>query len=350
MILIIGAGLSGLVTAYRLKNKGIPFKILEARSRIGGRINTVVTFENTLVEMGATWFNEQHKHLIALLEEFEIPLFEQFMNDAVFFQRSPTSPTETIQIPSESPSYRISGGTSNLIDILYQKLDANDVLLNQTVTEIKWNNNTFQVIAKETFEAKKVVLAIPPKLWAKRISFEPSLPDNLIKIANQTHTWMEDSIKIALTYNQPFWELENIPSSLFSNVGPITEFYDHCDYKREKFALCGFINSYFKKLTEAERRELVLTQITSVFGHKALEFTDYQECIWSEEEFTFEATEEFLYPHQNNGNPVFRKSYFGDNLLISSSEVALETPGYMDGAVQIGNATAEKTIKSFQQN
>ncbi|MBC7418283.1 MAG: NAD(P)-binding protein [Pedobacter sp.] len=32
MILIIGAGLSGLLTAYRLKRAGIPFKIIEARS------------------------------------------------------------------------------------------------------------------------------------------------------------------------------------------------------------------------------------------------------------------------------------------------------------------------------
>ncbi|MGC1631835.1 MAG: FAD-dependent oxidoreductase [Gelidibacter sp.] len=31
-------GLSGLLTACRLKNEGIPLKILEARSRIGGRI------------------------------------------------------------------------------------------------------------------------------------------------------------------------------------------------------------------------------------------------------------------------------------------------------------------------
>ena len=41
MIIIVGAGLSGLLTGYLLKKEGIPFKILEARNRIGGRINTV---------------------------------------------------------------------------------------------------------------------------------------------------------------------------------------------------------------------------------------------------------------------------------------------------------------------
>ncbi|MCJ7758751.1 MAG: FAD-dependent oxidoreductase, partial [Gillisia sp.] len=72
MIIIIGAGLSGLLTAYRLKKEGIPFKILEARNRIGGRINTVYGTDNTPVEMGATWFGSEHKHLRALLEELGI--------------------------------------------------------------------------------------------------------------------------------------------------------------------------------------------------------------------------------------------------------------------------------------
>ncbi|MBZ9731682.1 FAD-dependent oxidoreductase, partial [Salegentibacter sp. JZCK2] len=41
-VVIIGAGLSGLVAAYRLKKAGVAIKILEARDRAGGRINTVL--------------------------------------------------------------------------------------------------------------------------------------------------------------------------------------------------------------------------------------------------------------------------------------------------------------------
>ena len=84
MILIIGAGLSGLLTAYRLKSAGIPFKILEARSRIGGRINTIKNDSGASVEMGATWFNDAHQSLIDLLKEFDLNYFEQFMDGSVF--------------------------------------------------------------------------------------------------------------------------------------------------------------------------------------------------------------------------------------------------------------------------
>lgn len=235
MVLIIGAGLSGLLTAYRLKQAGIPFKVLEARDRIGGRINTVLGANKTPTEMGATWFNEQHYNLVALLQELGIGAFEQYMDDSVFYQREANSPAEKIQIPKQSPSYRIYGGTSNLINTLYQKLAQDEVLLNQAVTSIKFKDDKFQVIANQTFEADKVILAIPPKLWAKKIQFLPALPEDLTTIAKQTHTWMEDSIKVALSYDSPFWQEEKIPSTLFSNVGPITEFYDHCNYEKSKF-------------------------------------------------------------------------------------------------------------------
>ena len=80
MVVIVGAGLSGLLIGYRLKSLGIPFQILEARGRVGGRIYTRLSTNATPVEMGATWFGDQHVHLKKLLEELGIGYFEQYMN------------------------------------------------------------------------------------------------------------------------------------------------------------------------------------------------------------------------------------------------------------------------------
>lgn len=350
MILIVGAGLSGLLTAFRLKQQGIPFKVLEARNRIGGRINTIYGFDDTPVEMGATWFGNQHKNLIALLDELDLEVFEQYMEGTAFFQPFSTSPAQSIQIPDQAPSYRIAGGTAALTNALYQKLDRNDVLLNQSVTEIKFHKNTVQVFANETFEGNRVVLSLPPKLWAKKILFDPKIPNNLISTAVQTHTWMEDSIKVALIYDQPFWEQENLSGTLFSNTGPITEFYDHCNDERTTYALCGFVNSSFKALTYDERRNQVINQLTNVFGEKAGAFVAYEECIWSDEENTFVASDSTLYPHQNNGNPIFGEAYFDGKLLISSAESSPQSPGYMDGAVYAAEITAKKIITAVATN
>jgi monoamine oxidase len=59
-VIIIGAGLSGLSTAYQLKKAGINFKIIEAQDRIGGRIETIYGQDDTPMEMGATWFGKEH--------------------------------------------------------------------------------------------------------------------------------------------------------------------------------------------------------------------------------------------------------------------------------------------------
>lgn len=342
MIIIVGAGLSGLLTGYLLKKEGIPFKILDARNRVGGRINTLYKTNNAPIEMGATWFTNEHTSLIKLLDELEITYFEQRMSSTVFYQQTANSPAQLVQIPSQSPSFRIAGGTSNLIQSLLSRLDKEDIILNQSVKSIQVNQDLVTVTSEETYTAEMAVLAIPPKLWAHNIVFDPILPPDVIATAKQTHTWMEDSIKIGVTYDQPFWDQANLSSTLFSNAGPITEFYDHSDHKKTKYALCGFMDTSLKTLSGNDRREKVIHQLISVFGPKAEAFTSYEECIWSKEKYTFQKSEDFILPHQNNGNPIYNTPFFNNKLLISSSETAHVFPGYMEGAVNSAIITFQK--------
>lgn len=344
MIIIVGVGLSGLLTAYLLKKEGIPFKILESRNRVGGRINTIYRKEEAPIEMGATWFTNQHVNLIALLEDLGIEKFEQFMDANVFYEPNSNFPAQIVEIPKSAPSYRISGGTSTLINKLLENINSADLFLNETVSQISFKENVVSKKAEKVFEADAVVLALPPNLWANRITFEPEIPENLKEIALQTHTWMEDSIKVALTFEKPFWKEENLPRTLFSNVGPVVEFYDQSDAENSKFALCGFINSAFKNLSKTERKELVLKQLKTIFGSRISEFLNYEECVWSEEIHTFQDSEHSLFPHQNNGNPIFRNSYFDERLIISGSETSSRFPGYMEGAVISAKESVRKIL------
>lgn len=82
-ITILGAGLSGLLTAYYLQNKGFDIEIVEARDRVGGRIHTIKD-TNTQIEMGATWFNEAHTNFRNLLSGFNLDYYEQFMTGTSF--------------------------------------------------------------------------------------------------------------------------------------------------------------------------------------------------------------------------------------------------------------------------
>jgi len=157
---------------------------------------------------------------------------------------------------------------------------------------------------------------------------------------------MEDYIKIALTYAQPFWEEMDLPGMLFSNTGPITELYDHNNHERSKYALCSFIDSSLKNLTYSDRRKYVINQLKNVFGVKAEEFTNYEECLWSNEENTFETSDTFLLPHQNNGNPIYNKALLNDKILIYITEASSEFPRYMEGAVHSAHIIAKKITKA----
>ncbi len=59
---------------------------MEARNRVGGRINTLYGSNKAPVEMGATWFTKQHKALFEILDELNIEYFEQKMDSKVFYE------------------------------------------------------------------------------------------------------------------------------------------------------------------------------------------------------------------------------------------------------------------------
>ena len=341
-ILILGAGLSGLVIGYRLKKAGIPFLILEARDRIGGRIHTKESEDQAPVDMGATWLGNQHRNLMELIEELDVKYFSQYMEGISFFQPLSTSPAQEINLPFQPPSYRISGGSSFLINSLKKYIGIENILLNETIKSIEFLEKSILVKGENEHKCSKVVLALPPKLWSNNIKFNPPLPFELENTALTTQTWMEEAIKVAITYKKPFWRINNQSGTLFSNNGPITELYDHCNAEENKYALCGFINSDYRKLNYDQRKKLSIHHLADVFGYEANEYTEYNELIWKNERHTSTTNPESLYPHQNNGNSIYRKSYFKNRLFISSSEASEIHSGFMEGAVSSANFVFER--------
>lgn len=49
-VVVVGAGLTGLTTAYQLRKAGIDVRVLESNPRSGGRIQTVAFPDGTRVE------------------------------------------------------------------------------------------------------------------------------------------------------------------------------------------------------------------------------------------------------------------------------------------------------------
>jgi len=56
-VVVVGAGVAGLAAARRLRARGKEVVILEARSRIGGRVHTVQGWPGVPLDLGASWIH-----------------------------------------------------------------------------------------------------------------------------------------------------------------------------------------------------------------------------------------------------------------------------------------------------
>jgi monoamine oxidase len=73
-VIIVGAGVSGCVSASLLKNKGKRILILEARDRVGGR-----TYTNPEgIDLGGQWIGTCQPRVMRLLQQLDLEYFEQY--------------------------------------------------------------------------------------------------------------------------------------------------------------------------------------------------------------------------------------------------------------------------------
>ncbi|RXJ49790.1 flavin monoamine oxidase family protein [Gelidibacter gilvus] len=334
-IIIIGGGLSGLTLAYLLSKKNIESTILEASSRLGGRIQTVPGRLGTPMELGATWFSGLHTNLNALLDELGLTKYPQYSKGKSLFQTTSFEPPQVFNVPeSQEPSYRISGGSQALIDSLNLNADLTNIKLNTRVKIIrKFGKGLLLETANEQkLYADKVILCLPPQLVSSQLTFEPKLPDNVLQILPTVQTWMAGSVKFVLEYAVPFWRNKGYSGMLFSHSGIVTEMHDHTNYEKNKFGFTGFLSSGSTSYSKEVRKELVLKQLEKLLGAEASNPISYFDKVWTDE-FVSGENQIIHRPHQNNGHPIFMKSYLDNTIFFSGTESSSEYSGYMEGAI-----------------
>jgi len=75
-VVIVGAGTAGLVCAYRLQQNGISARVVEASTRVGGRMFSLRNFfpDNQLTELGGEYIDTGHKTMHRLVKELGLSL------------------------------------------------------------------------------------------------------------------------------------------------------------------------------------------------------------------------------------------------------------------------------------
>lgn len=113
-VIIVGAGLSGLSTAYHLKMAGKSSLILEMSPHIGGRIRTAQYAESMHAEIGLEEFWENNPAM-QILEELNVPLESSYSSFSSFYHQGRLYPftqssnlefLESVLAPDELSAYQ----------------------------------------------------------------------------------------------------------------------------------------------------------------------------------------------------------------------------------------------------
>ncbi|MCI0544579.1 MAG: FAD-dependent oxidoreductase [Actinobacteria bacterium] len=75
-VLVVGAGLAGLAAARRLNGAGAEVTVLEARSRVGGRVWSETLANGEVVELGGEWIDDGQVVVTALVADLGLDLVD----------------------------------------------------------------------------------------------------------------------------------------------------------------------------------------------------------------------------------------------------------------------------------
>lgn len=363
-VLIAGGGLSGLCVARHLADNNISFQLVEARSRLGGRIRVEPAISQSVkvdefvpsVDLGPSWFWPGQSCLSQLIDDLNV-------SDSVYAQASEGLSVveygngdlqKTPGAASMAGSYRLDGGMQRLIDeLVLQTGNRGDITTQARLVSLaKTSKGVTSQVAVEgkhhDTETELVILAIPPRVVAQSIVLEPALTSVTDGSLATIPTWMAAHAKLVVLYDKPFWQSDGLSGDAFSQIGPLVEIHDASPRQSDRYALFGFVGvEPAQRNNRAEElKTMAIAQLVRLFGPEAADPQRIYLEDWAQEPFT--CTELDLTPGGKppSGEPL-PTTEWDSRVLWAGTETATpgaHSNGYLEGAVEAGLRAADLAI------
>lgn len=348
-VVVVGAGIAGLVAADALASDGRSVIVVEARSRVGGRTLSVDSTTGT-VDLGATWFWPDEPVVGSLTDELGITTFAQHLAGDALFEPDTTDVVQRFDgNPIDVPAARFTSGAHTLARRLAERVGPANIRFNQPVVDVTVTGSGVAVQTTTTsVTAEHVVVAVPPALAVESITFTPQLPMHLRSIAQATAVWMGDMVKAVAVFDEPFWRTDRLSGSAVSYRGPFREFHDHSGLHGSPAALFAFAPAVqFRDLDTDTINQHFRQQLIRLFGTPAADVRQVHLIDWSREQFTTPAEPAPDTTTSTYGARAFHSPVSG-RIHFASTETAEVRPGHLEGAVHSGLRAARHITRQLQ--
>lgn len=371
-VVIVGGGLSGLATAYKLAKLGVDFQLLEARARFGGRILTLESARTSArFDLGPSWFWPGQEHIKGLIKELGLDdlIYTQYSSGDAVFEPQGSPSQRGISGVSMAGSYRLQGGLRALIDALVEQIGqlgfGGRLHLSSTVGAVTKLPDKVSVIYSNAHSGERsgtddnvdteiicrqLVVAAPVRAVLENVKITPQLDTARETELGAVATWMAGHSKVVLEYETPFWREAGFSGDVISQVGPISEIHDASsndnNARSQAFALFGFLGvaPAARKQHAEQLPELILAQLVRIFGDQASKPIKLVIQDWAAEPLTATKHDQFIANHHsiNYWSTTIEPGWSG-SLIWSGSETANgHTNGYLEGAVVASNETFQQ--------
>ena len=215
-VVVVGAGISGLTAASRIHARGLSVAVLEARERVGGRC--FATPEGADLGASGAWLPDE-RHVNQAARSLGLSWVPQRLDGGVRMPGGRRAPGGGEHMAPCGPgAVRMEGGYAALADALAKTLPSDAVRLGAPARSITaTDDGTVRVrhgsVGGDAADAngegemiaKRVVVAVPPRVAAATISFSPELPDDQAARMRGTATWAGDWCKVVASFKSNFW-------------------------------------------------------------------------------------------------------------------------------------------------
>lgn len=343
--LIVGAGMTGLALGDALRRAGREFLIAESRDRIGGRAFSPLR-GGLRHDLGPAWFWPGQPLMAALAESAGLPVFRQFAEGKLIFEDASGVVRRDLTMAPMAGSLRIAGGVGALAEALAAPF-LDRILPERRLTGLETSRAGVEARfaspgGNERITARRVVLAMPPRLIAAQLRLSPE-PEPMRRYA-AVPTWMAGHAKLIAVFDRPFWREAGLSGDAISHRGPLAEIHDASPANAARGALFGFVG-----VPPAGRRDeetligAAKRQLIHLFGEDAPMPREVFLKDWARDPATATGADAAgPAAHPDYGPLPQPGGAWRDRLFIASAETAPVHGGYLEGALVAAATLAER--------